>query len=144
MKKHISLFLAVLLMFSLALPVFAEETSGPEPEPDIPEYTYAISAYAYLTIESNGDGTISLWCQGVSGTSSITATVYLQRRINGMFRNIYINGQDYLTRSASGSLLATDIDFDAGYSDHRVKVVYHIVCSSGSETFTVYSNVDSR
>ena len=61
-----------------------------------------------------------------------------------MFRNIYINGQDYLTRSASGSLLATDIDFDAGYSDHRVKVVYHIVCSSGSETFTVYSNVDSR
>ena len=144
MKKHISLFLAVLLMFSLALPVFAEETSGPEPEPDIPEYTYAISAYAYLTIESNGDGTISLWCQGVSGTSSITATVYLQRRINGMFRNIYINGQDYLTRSASGSLLDTDIDFDAGYSDHRVKVVYHIVCGSGSETFTVYSNVDSR
>lgn len=144
MKKRISLLLAVLLMFSLALPCFAEETSGPEPEPDIPEYTYAISAYAYLTIESNGDGTISLWCQGVSGTSSITATVYLQRRINGMFRNIYINGQDYLTRSASGSLLATDIDFDAGYSDHRVKVVYHIVCGSGSETFTVYSNVDSR
>lgn len=144
MKKRISLLLAVLLMFSLALPCFAEETSGPEPEPDIPEYTYALTAYAYLTIESNGDGTISLWCQGVSGISSITATVYLQRRINGMFRNIYINGQDYLTRSASGSLLATDIDFDAGYSDHRVKVVYHIVCGSGSETFTVYSNVDSR
>lgn len=144
MKKHISLFLAVLLMFSLALPVFAEETSGPEPEPDIPEYTYALTAYADLTIESNGDGTISLWCQGVSGTSSITATVYLQRRINGMFRNIYINGQDYLTRSASGSLLDTDIDFISGYSDHRVKVVYHIVCGSGSETFTVYSNVDSR
>lgn len=144
MKKRISLLLAVLLMFSLALPCFAEETSGPEPEPDIPEYTYALTAYAYLTIESNGDGTISLWCQGVSGISSITATVYLQRRINGMFRNIYINGQDYLTRSASGSLLATDIDFDAGYSDHRVKVVYHIVCGTGSETFTVYSNVDSR
>lgn len=144
MKKLISLLLAVLLTFSLALPCFADETSGPEPEPDVPEFTYATSAYAYLNIESNGDGTISLWCQCVSGTGSITATIYLQRRINGAFRNIYINGQEYLTRSVSGSLLDTDIDFDAGYSDHRAKVVYHIVCGNGSETFTVYSNIDSR
>ena len=82
------LFIVILLTFSLGLStvtVCAAELDE-EPEPDI-DYPYAYVSDAYCTLSiSAGSATVSSAVYGKVGTTSTSVTVYLEKRINGIWQ----------------------------------------------------------
>lgn len=141
MKKLLALILASILLLSLPLAAFAEEESPAEGE-IIEEYVNIKKAGVSLTIASNGNTSIIIYCQGIIGTTHISSTTYLEKQNSyGTWDRVSINGASQISDGVSGSYLSRTYTTTVGTGTYRATSVFTVTRGGVDETITVYSNI---
>ncbi len=78
-------------------------------------------------------------CEGKTGTTGISATVYLQRKNGSSWVPATINGASSISFTGTSSVDRTfNTSVTAG--TYRAKAVYKVTCNGSTETITVYSS----
>lgn len=101
MKKLISLILALTLVCLLAAPALAAQV-----DPVEPAYTETKDVNVTLTISASGSASVKVYCRGSADVTKITATTYIQKKMNGNWVRIAVDGVSSWSDSASGARLA--------------------------------------
>ena len=138
MKKWVSVLLAFVIVASMATMAWADE-EYPEPDTPLDEYANAYSATVSLSKQGSKSASISLLCSGKTGTTSITATVYLQKQSGSSWVNSTINGNASYYTSGTNYLNAS-VTTSVTAGTYRAKAVYKVTCNGSTETITVYSS----
>ena len=136
MNKAVSIILALVMLFSIAvMPVYAQtEPCESETASVQPRYTYIESAGATLTIsdgKATAEGTLKCYSDN---TTSCSVTVFLQRRAIGTttwYNYTFNTGSGTTNCTASVSLTVV-----SGY-EYRAKAEFSV--NNGAETATRYS-----
>ncbi len=137
MKKIVVFVLVVCLMLSVLPNAWAlEEPEGPGEIID--EYVNASSAD--VSVKGTKASTmIRATCEGKTGTTGISATVYLQRKNGSSWVPATINGASSISFTGTSSVDRTfNTSVTAG--TYRAKAVYKVTCNGSTETITVYSS----
>ena len=133
MRKVVSLFLALALSISaLGVPVFAQ----PQEETAAPYATNVLRTDVTLEISSNGIATITSVCIGISGTTSIRATTYLERDLSGRWFRVDIPEADdqWVSSTTSRIYSVTKTHQLTIQGTYRAVTVFTVTAGSG-ETF---------
>lgn len=130
MKKIFCLLLTLVTLFALSVPAFAAQ-----PETAVPYYTNATRATATLSISNSGTATIGLLCIGKSGTRSIVATYYLEKKNGSSWSRVDIDepNDQWVDSSSSSTFNKTRTIQLQSTGEYRLSVNY-VVTISSSET----------
>ena len=134
--------LALLLAFTLLLPVFPvafADEEAPILDPDVPEYENISDASVALKKESSTRAKITILCQGMSGTTNVTATVHLAHWTGSSWEVALINGNTYVTATGTNSV-NTSFTTSVSGGTYRATAVYTVTRNGTSETITVRSS----
>lgn len=91
MKKALSVFLALILCFSV---LSAPASAAGENDPITPRHTNATMAKVVLAIDDSGFATINSSCTAIPSTTWIRATTYLEKKVNGTWTRVDILSTD--------------------------------------------------
>lgn len=139
MKRMISILLAFILLLTMFVTVSAAEVAPGPGDPLVPEYTYISNVSATLTA-SGSTLTVKLYCKGVVGTTSISATFYLQRWNGSSWVSAPFGSASAVSATASGREMNRTFTATVSSGTYRIKAVFKVYCNGSSETATVYSN----
>ena len=136
MKKIVVFVLVVCLMLSVLPNAWAlEEPEGPGEIID----EYANASSASVSLNNSSSASIIAKCIGKTGTTGISATVYLQRKNGSSWVPATINGSSSISFTGTSSVDRTfTTSVTAG--TYRAKAVYRVTCNGSTETITVYSS----
>lgn len=137
MRKALSLTLALTLCISMmVVPVYAVT----DDEPTVPYYINAASANVNLVIDDSGLATIKSTCRGISGTTSIHATTYLEKKVNGTWSRVDIpEANDQWINSTSSRIFSTTNTHQLTATGNYRAVTVFVVTAGSAETITVTS-----
>lgn len=137
MKRILLFAMALLILLGSVNLCWAYET----PEDDVlPEdYLYTSYAEATLTISSSGAGTINVVCNGNALATRINAKVYLQKRVNGAWTEIPLNGHSHFLIVEYDNEMDYTINTTLSSGTYRVRVYFKVFSDLNYETFNIYS-----
>ena len=137
MKRILLFAMALLILLGSVNLCWAYET----PEDDVlPEdYLYTSYAEATLTISSSGAGTINVVCNGNALATRINAKVYLQKRVNGVWTEIPLNGHSHFLIVEYDNEMDYTIYTTLSSGTYRVRVYFKVFSDLNYETFNIYS-----
>lgn len=136
MKKLISLFLALALSLSVLLvPTWAQSN-----DVATPYYTNTSSVQTSLTISEDGEAKILVYCLGLTNVTSIKATTYLEKKVNGSWSRVDIDqpNDQWVSTTTLRVFSATRTHQLTSTGTYRAVTTF-VVTASSSETITVYS-----
>jgi len=136
MKKTISIFLAVFLVFSLALPAYAADA---QPQSDVSlRFTHIWSLGAYLSISSAGKAD----CEGIVTASSDEYTAVLTVTLQKSTSSGWTNIKSWESSGSGQSGLIVGGSYYVARGTYRVCSTAKIYSSSGTllETASYYSS----
>lgn len=134
--RHICFLVSILLLFTAMASVvaFAADLEPPEGEVDYEEYSYARVPTAALSITS-GTATASAGLNGIPGvTTKMTATVQLQKRVNGTWTTIGL-----WNASTTTNVLSTSRSFSVSSGTYRVYAMFYAYSGNSSEFISATS-----
>lgn len=140
MKKVTAMILAILLAFHFTLTVFADGEAPPDQGEDIEEYVNAKHADVSLLINSSGTATVSINCQGYSGTTHISSTTYLEKWTGTGWSRVSFNGMSQIDDGASASYLNKTYTTTVGSGTYRATASFTVTRGGVNETVTVNSS----
>ena len=137
MKKHLSLFLALLMVFSLlSMPAYAVEVDTNEPPIIEERYAYFANAWAGLSRNSGNYYDVTGGAGSTLATMNIKVTVTLQKYNSGW--------QDLQTWSGEGFFNATagGLRYIVSSGTYRTKMYAEIYHQDGTfgESVTIFSD----
>lgn len=129
--------MALLILLGSVNLCWAYET----PEDDVlPEdLLYTSYAEATLTISSSGAGSINVICNGNALATRINAKVYLQKRVNGAWTEIPLNGHSHFLIVEYDNDMDYTINTTLSSGTYRVRVYFKVFSDLNYETFNIYS-----
>lgn len=136
MKKLISLLLVLALGVSVLLvPVWARDN-----EVASPYYVNTSSARTTIVIDDDGTASIQVYCLGLSNVKSITATTYLEKKVNGSWMRVDIDqpNDQWVSTTTLRVFSVTRTHQLTSTGTYRAVTIF-VVTASSSETITVYS-----
>lgn len=139
MKKITALVLTIFLLFNFALMAHATEEDTLVMEEIIEDYTNTSSVLVSLSISSSGTATIGITCIGMSGTTHISSTTYLEKWSGTSWVRVSINGANQINDGANGGYLLKTYTTTVGSGKFRATAVF-TVTNGSNETVTIRSN----
>jgi hypothetical protein len=136
MKKFISL----LLVFSLVISVFCMPAWAQNNETATPYYVNTSSARTTLTISENGEASILVYCLGLSNVTSIKATTYLEKMVNGTWYRVDIDqpNDQWVNTTSSRIFTATRTHQLTSTGIYRAVTLF-VVTAGSAESIILYS-----
>lgn len=137
MKRVFSFFLVFGLVFGMCVHAAAHNT-----EDISPYYTNVSSASVGVEIDESGLITVKPQCVGVSGTTSIAATTYLEIKTGTLWTRIS-NGQpdSQWVGSTALRVFSQTYEFQLQASGtYRATTVFVVIRNGNSETIIVHSD----
>lgn len=136
MKRLISLLLVLALGASVLLvPAWARDN-----EVANPYYVNTSSARTTIAIDDDGTASIQVYCLGLSNVKSITATTYLEKKVNGSWTRVDIDQpNDQWVSTTTLRVFSTTRTYELTSTGTYRAVTTFVVTASSSETITVYS-----
>ena len=136
MKKLITLLLVLALGVSVLLvPVWARDN-----EVASPYYVNTSSARTTIVIDDDGTASIQVYCLGLSNVKSITATTYLEKKVNGSWMRVDIDqpNDQWVSTTTLRVFSVTRTHQLTSTGTYRAVTTF-VVTARSAETITVYS-----
>lgn len=134
MKKLVTMLLLISMVFSLAQPAFATETSEIQPC-----YADAGDIEVSLTISSSGTATVRATCMGDSSVTSVNLTVYLQKKVGTSW--VTVSGCTWTATNLSRCFSKSYSASVSGSGEYRAVGYFYITATSTStESATSYAS----
>ena len=139
MKKTTAIIFVILILLGMTCHVYAIEETTPEQGLVIEEYLNTKKAEVLLSINSAGTATVKITCVGLSGTTHISSTTYLERWNGTGWTRVSFNGMSQISDGVSGSYLTRTYTTTVGSGQYRAITTF-TVTKGVDEIITITSN----
>jgi len=150
MKKILSLMLCLALLFTISSPVYAEEVEDNneymeeeyqmEGTPSLLRWSNISSATAGLSV-TGGTAYSAMTVQAYSKVTTIVVYTYIQKKVNGVWTNIY-QGIDKINDDYIWTSRSTTSGVAKGYT-YRLRGRIYAYVGTTYELVTIYSSEKS-